>query len=266
VNGVAEELERVAGLCARLDLAVSEGDFKSRVLEPIAVAVGAETASLRRFGLVNGVPMPLSIVELAIPGSVREAYLDRYFELDPVRGVLARQLARPLFADPTRHGEWSSDDAKPPARVAYRADFRRYRNEFLLPNHFYHHLGFCVRGADGGMVALDFHRGSRSRQFGALERARARIVAAYLHAKAGTRSSVATSSGGAPRDLQLTSREAEVAEAVASGLSNKQVADSLGISVRTVENHLRSIFAKCNVATRTRLAAKLRGQEAVFRQ
>lgn len=261
-----EELEQVAELCARLDLAVAEGDFKSRVLEPIAAAVGAETASLRRFGLVNGWPMPLSIVELAIPNSVREAYLDRYFELDPVRGLLARRLARPLFADPVRRGEWSSDDAPPPGRVAYRADFRRYRNEFLLPNHFYHHLGFCVRGANGGMVALDFHRQSRSRQFGPLERARARIVAAYLHAKTGARSSIASPSADAQRDLKLTRREVEVAEAVASGLSNKQVADSLEISVRTVENHLRSIFAKCNVATRTRLAAKLRGQEAAFRQ
>jgi hypothetical protein len=42
VNGVAEELERVADLCVKLDLAVPEGDLKSRVLEPIAAAVGAE--------------------------------------------------------------------------------------------------------------------------------------------------------------------------------------------------------------------------------
>jgi len=56
----------------------------------------------------------------------------------------------------------------------------------------------------------------------------------------------------------LTVREAEVAEAVANGLSNKQVAETLGISVRTVENHLRSIFAKSNVASRTALAAALR--------
>lgn len=35
----------------------------------------------------------------------------------------------------------------------------------------------------------------------------------------------------------LTSRERQVAEALAQGLSNKQVADQLGLSVRTVEMH-----------------------------
>ena len=48
-----------------------------------------------------------------------------------------------------------------------------------------------------------------------------------------------------------------MAEAVAHGLSNKQIATTLDISVRTVENHMRSIFDKLGVATRTRLAAKL---------
>jgi DNA-binding CsgD family transcriptional regulator len=264
VNGVAEELERVADLCAQLDLTVADGDFKRRVLEPIAAAVGAETASLRCFGLVNGVPRPLSIVDLAIPDSVREAYLERYFELDPVRGLLARRLAAPLFADPARRGEWSSPDGAATKRVAFPHDFRRYRNEFLLPNHFYHHLGFRVQGASGEMLALDFHRRGRSPQFSALERARARVVAGYLHAKGGAKASAGAPNTRPQNDLALTRRETEVAEAVADGLSNKQVADSLRISVRTVENHLRSIFAKCNVATRTRLAAKLRGQQVLL--
>jgi DNA-binding CsgD family transcriptional regulator len=234
------------------------------VLEPIAAAVGAETASLRWFGLVNGAPELLTVVDLAVPASVREAYLKRYFELDPVRGLLARRLARPLFADPARRGEWSNDDGVPAKRVAPRGDFRRYRNEFLLPNHFYHHVGFCVPSAHGKIVALDFHRGSRSSQFGALERARARLVAAYLHAKIGVRGPHAAPST-TKGDVAFTKREAQVAEAVAIGLSNKQVAANLGISVRTVENHLRSIFAKCDVASRTRLAARLRGAEAASR-
>jgi DNA-binding CsgD family transcriptional regulator len=266
VSSAVEELGRVADLCTRLDLAVPESDLPSRVLEPIAAAVGAETASLRRFGLVNGVPRPLSIVELAIPVSVRESYLDRYFELDPVRGLLGRRLPFPLFADPVRRGEWSSDDASRPKNAAFHGDFGRYRKEFLLPNDFFHHLGFCVPNAAGGVVALDFHRSARCAQFNGLERARVRVVAAYLHAKSGgAKRSVAAHANGAHADLALTSREMEVAEAVVSGLSNKQVAESLGISVRTVENHLRAIFAKCNVATRTRLAAKLRGREAGLR-
>jgi DNA-binding CsgD family transcriptional regulator len=258
------ELDRMADLCARLDFAGAESDLASRVLEPIAALVGAETASLRCFGLANGAPAPLAIVSVAIPSGVKEAYLDRYFDLDPIRRLVARRLAGPLFDDPARRGEWSGDDIGAARRAVYRDEFQRYRREFLLPNHFYHHLGFCVQNAAGGTTALDFHRPQRAPQFGALERARARVVAGYLHAKAGRERAGAAPRGDDSPDTALTGRETEVAAAVASGLSNKQVAESLGISVRTVENHLRSIFAKLDVGSRTALAAKLRSNSPAF--
>jgi DNA-binding CsgD family transcriptional regulator len=264
VSSAIEELDRVAELCAGLDFGVPDGGLAHHVLEPIATLVGAETASLRRFGRVNGVPTPLSIVDISVPGSVRDAYLNRYFELDPIRPFLARRVAGPLFADPARRGEWSDRCAEPIGIGARRQDFRRYRREFLLPNHFHHHLGFCVQTSTGEMIALDFHRPARSRDFGALERARARVVASYLHSITRATSAAALPAASTPPDLALTSREAEVADAVSNGLSNKQVALELGISVRTVENHLRSIFSKCNVTTRTRMAAKLRRSRGPF--
>lgn len=64
--------------------------------------------------------------------------------------------------------------------------------------------------------------------------------------------------GGYPNDL--TAREVEVLRLVASGLTNPQIAQQLVLSVRTVEAHLRSIFAKLNVSTRaaaTRVAVEL---------
>lgn len=257
-----EELDRVAEVCARLDLTMPESDLASRVLEPIAGLVGADTASLRRFGVANGEPTPLAIVSIAIPRGVKEAYLDRYFGLDPVRRLLTRRLARPLFDDPVRRGEWSSDEVGPARRELYREEFRRYRREFLLPNHFYHHLGFCVQDSECRLAALDFHRPQEAPQFGALERARARVVAGYLHAKA-SRHGAGVPNGRESPETALTGRETEVADAVAMGLSNKQVAERLGISVRTVENHLRSIFAKLDVASRTALGATLRRASAV---
>ncbi len=82
--------------------------------------------------------------------------------------------------------------------------------------------------------------------------ARAKVVAALLHAKP------AHNVSGAQRCENLSARELEVAQAVASGMSNKEVGAVLGISVRTVENHLRSIFAKLRIQSRIRLAARLR--------
>jgi DNA-binding NarL/FixJ family response regulator len=52
----------------------------------------------------------------------------------------------------------------------------------------------------------------------------------------------------------LTERESEVARLVASGLTNREVAKQLSLSVRTVECHLWSAYVKTGTGTRTRLA------------
>jgi DNA-binding CsgD family transcriptional regulator len=55
----------------------------------------------------------------------------------------------------------------------------------------------------------------------------------------------------------LSVRENEVAHLLLKGKSNKQIALSLGISIRTVEFHLRNIFAKLDVGSRVELVLKL---------
>ena len=49
----------------------------------------------------------------------------------------------------------------------------------------------------------------------------------------------------------LSEREAEVLRFLAPGLTNKDIAQTLILSVRTVEAHLRSIFGKLGVRSRT---------------
>jgi DNA-binding CsgD family transcriptional regulator len=53
----------------------------------------------------------------------------------------------------------------------------------------------------------------------------------------------------------LTSREREVAALLAGALSNRQIADRLVLSERTVESHVRSILAKTQCANRTEFVA-----------
>lgn len=55
-------------------------------------------------------------------------------------------------------------------------------------------------------------------------------------------------------DKELTERERGVMELVVQGLSNKQVADQLDISVRTVEVHRSRVFEKMNVKSAVELA------------
>ena len=52
----------------------------------------------------------------------------------------------------------------------------------------------------------------------------------------------------------LTGREVEVLRLVAEGLSNAQVAERLYLSPRTVDQHLRSIYNKLGVSSRTAAA------------
>jgi two-component system, NarL family, response regulator LiaR len=49
----------------------------------------------------------------------------------------------------------------------------------------------------------------------------------------------------------LTEQEITVLKMAAKGMNNKNIADDLSISVRTVESHLASIFAKLGVGSRT---------------
>jgi DNA-binding NarL/FixJ family response regulator len=52
----------------------------------------------------------------------------------------------------------------------------------------------------------------------------------------------------------LTRREQQIADAVARGLSNRQIATELGISIETVKQHLSSIYSKLAMRNRVMLA------------
>ena len=60
----------------------------------------------------------------------------------------------------------------------------------------------------------------------------------------------------------LSNREKEVVELLLQGKSNKMIALSLGITDRTVEFHLRNIYDKYQVRTRTELILLLRNSAA----
>ena len=59
--------------------------------------------------------------------------------------------------------------------------------------------------------------------------------------------------GGAVSQSRLTTRELGIVRLVAKGLTDQQVGNQLGLSRHTVGNHMRSIFAKANVTSRTAL-------------
>jgi DNA-binding NarL/FixJ family response regulator len=52
-------------------------------------------------------------------------------------------------------------------------------------------------------------------------------------------------------DDRLTAREVEVLRLVVAGLTNRKVAERLRLSPRTVDAHLRSIYGKLGVTSRS---------------
>ena len=57
-----------------------------------------------------------------------------------------------------------------------------------------------------------------------------------------------------PEFDQLTPREKEVLQLIAQGLNNREIAQSLYISERTVKNHVNSILSRFNLRDRTQAA------------
>lgn len=57
----------------------------------------------------------------------------------------------------------------------------------------------------------------------------------------------------AAQPLPITDREREIAMLVAGGMSNRQIADQLSVSVRTIDGHLYRIFAKLGIERRDQL-------------
>lgn len=55
---------------------------------------------------------------------------------------------------------------------------------------------------------------------------------------------------------QLSGRELEVLKLTAEGMSNKEIADALSLTTRTVKAHLGSIFMKLGVTSRTEAIVK----------
>jgi DNA-binding CsgD family transcriptional regulator len=103
--------------------------------------------------------------------------------------------------------------------------------------------------------------------------------AALAYRKSGLRGSALTAAGRAQRlardgggavspalrqaaqPLSLTARECEVIALVSEGLSNRQIADVLSVSVRTVEGHLHRASARTGISSREQLATLLRDFE-----
>jgi DNA-binding NarL/FixJ family response regulator len=60
-------------------------------------------------------------------------------------------------------------------------------------------------------------------------------------------------------EAELTEREREILKCIADGKSNKEISDSLFVSVETVKSHVKNLYKKLNVKNRVEAAMKGKG-------
>ncbi|MEU4535713.1 LuxR C-terminal-related transcriptional regulator [Streptosporangium sp. NPDC023825] len=114
-------------------------------------------------------------------------------------------------------------------------------------------IGADLLAAEAASVAAGILR-----QAGDSRRARAAALRAQLLAARceGARTPALTTGGSGAR---LTRRQQEIALLASQGMPSKDVAEQLGISARTVDNHLRHIYVEFGITTRRELATHLNG-------
>lgn len=125
-------------------------------------------------------------------------------------------------------------------------------------------LPILFRGIPAGVLYLENNRDEgafASVQMGQLELLSEQLVTvkklqAYLEGNA----NMATRIGGTLTE-PLTGREAQVLRLIASGMSNKEIADTLQLTVNTVKGYIKNIYGKMGVNRRVQVAAKAKGMD-----
>ena len=182
------------------------------------------------------------------------AAMDR---LDEVEAIW-RALSPRLEELPTGSFEWlvaHAGHANLCVRLGDRASAERLHG-FLAPYENLHVIG-SAQTPPYGPVAL--YLGRLARLIGDLRSARRHLeIAANLsdsmHAPTFALEAREGLASLGPATAPLTAREYEVAALIAEGLSNREIADRLYLSERTVENHVSHALQKLDVPSRSAIA------------
>jgi DNA-binding CsgD family transcriptional regulator len=234
-------LDLVGEAYAVLDLE----SFAPRVLDAARAAVPADWASLNALG-----PDP-SVVSIAVP-PVPLHFYDVYAKHAHTHPIV-------------KHMQASGDGG--PTRISDVIDRRSFHRlalyrELYAPLGVEHQIAFSLPAPAGHMLAIVLSRQTEDftdAERDLLARARPHLIQAYRNALEHTAllRRVGLAPAMPPADLPaygLTEREAAVVRRVASGLSNRDIAEEMGLSARTIQKHLEHAYRKLGVSSRSEAA------------
>jgi DNA-binding CsgD family transcriptional regulator len=112
-------------------------------------------------------------------------------------------------------------------------------------------MGACLLAAEASTEASQAYQDAGERRASSALAQRAAALAALCEG-------ASTLGATAPvMVVPLTPRERDIASFAAQGRSSKEIADQLFLSIRTVNNHLQTVYSKLGVSGRRQLAAAL---------
>ncbi|GAA2665845.1 LuxR family transcriptional regulator [Streptomyces aculeolatus] len=277
--------------CVAAGLALARGE-----LDGIGARLAAAREEALESAAVDVLLLPVAAsLRLAAAGQDAEGGVDaavdaaraalRIWELKAFWPVAVRVL--PPLAEALLAAGRTAEARELPARYSTAADGLDLP---FAPAAFAHTRGF--------LAAADGDHGAAARHFAAAAEAYARIPCPYERAQASEQAAVSLARAGEPAaaaealrtavdgyrelgaawdldragrraparhrggrrgyGLHLSPREMQVAELVTSGLTSKEVSETLFVSVRTVESHVSTILRKLNLRSRVELANHLR--------
>ena len=255
----AFEINRTISRCETYDGLVAG------VLQPIASRLGASAGAFFQIETDDGKPRVIERGAFVGPfTAAADLYRRDVFRVDP--------LLRYAPTVPVRLSDMLADAGK----GDQSRDLHAYQRDFLRQYGIGDIVGIHIPvrcGATTKVAAVSFQRRAGMKNYTAAETnllneltPTLKLVLSNLALDAEVRSLAARVASLAdannlhqalPTDVVLTERELAIVGALRAGHSNGSMARSLGISVRTVENHLRSIYIKATVNSRTQLLAKL---------
>ena len=232
-------LDLVGEVYALLDLEA----FQPGLLQALARAVTVDWASLNSL-----TPEPGHAFGMSVPPVPPEVY-DVFAEFAHEHPIVVH-MQRTGDGQPLRISDVID-------RKTFRTT-RLYRDAYALIG-LEHQVAFTLPAPAGHVVGVALSR--RDEDFtdaecALLRRARPHLIQAYLNALEHTALKRRLDEAPAlpPADLAaygLTPREVQVVRRVASGQRNRDVADQLGISDRTVQKHLEHAYRKLGVRSRS---------------
>ena len=168
-----------------------------------------------------------------------------------------RLLARGRVRAPARPGDVPHAVGRRAARAAAAGEHgeQRYVERFLVANHIHDEIGIKLDTGGTG-VALIGVLGDGRRPFGPRDVARLELLTGPLSSILRFFTRAERSAAERPA---LSPREREVAELVAGGLTNREIARTLCIGEPTVKNDVSRALAATGCSSRTQLAITWRG-------